>query len=154
MNSKAYSVFFLHDYSWKEHGYALVNRFYQGFAQMLDAEWDLIFSLTYNTVSGQKNVDTSPFRRAVWYFTQRLFGLQHDDYNYNQIPIFLTASLKTYVKKIVCFPETITEADYELTGYNFKPDEKCHIALLSVEARRQASLLYALHCVRAYYQSD
>lgn len=40
VNSKQYSIFFLHDYSWKEHGYALVNRFYQGFAQMLDTEFD------------------------------------------------------------------------------------------------------------------
>jgi hypothetical protein len=183
VNSKAYSVFFLHDYSWKEHGYALVNRFYQGFAQMLDAEWDGIFGLTYNTVSDQKNIDTTPFRRAIWYFTQRsvcqhrsatrlwirapavrdrvlirhlcpscchvhrLFGLQHDDFNYNKIPVFLTNSLKTFIKKLVCAPETITQADYELTGYSFQPSEKCHIVLLAIEARRQASLLYALHSV-------
>jgi hypothetical protein len=35
VNSKSYSTFFLHDFTWKQHGYALVNRYYQGFADML-----------------------------------------------------------------------------------------------------------------------
>lgn len=150
VNSKAYSIFYLHDYSWPEHGYALVNRFYQGYAPMLDAEWDGIFHLTYNTVGDKKNVDSTPFRRAIWYYTHRLFGLQHDDFNYNKIPVFLTQSLKYFVKKVACAPDTITEDDYKLKGYNFLPDEKCHIVLLAIEARRQASLLYALHSVMKY----
>ena len=108
---------------------------------------------TYNTVSDQKNVDTTPFRRAIWYFTHRLYGLSHDDYDYNKIPVFLTHSLKQLVRKIACAPETITMSDFELKGYNFKPSEKCHIVLLVIEARRQASLLYALHSVMRFMGS-
>jgi hypothetical protein len=150
VNSKAYSTFFLHDYSWKEHGYALVHRYYQGFASLIDNEWDTIFSLTYNTVADKQGVDTTPFRTAIWYLTHRLFGLQHDDFDYGRIPVFLTPALKTFVRKIVCAPDTITREDYELKGYNFKPDEKCHIVLLAIEARRQASLLYALHALMKF----
>ena len=121
---------------------------------MLDSEWDLIFSLTYNTVAGARGVDTTPFRRSIWYFTHRLYGLQHDDYDYNRIPVFLTQALKTFVRKIACAPETITKEDYELRGYGFKADEKCHIVLLAIEARRQASLLYALHSVMRFMGSN
>jgi sestrin len=67
--------------------------------------------------------------------------------------VFLTHALKTFVKKIVCAPETVTKADFELSGYNFKPDEKAHIVLLAIEARRQASLLYALHSVMKFMGS-
>jgi hypothetical protein len=98
-------------------------------------------------VSDARGVDTTPFRRAIWYYTQRLFGLQHDDYDYNKIHVFLTSNLKAFVKKIVCFPDSITQSDFELPGYTFKPSEKAHIVLLAIEARRQASLLYALHAV-------
>jgi hypothetical protein len=55
--------------------------------------------------------------------------------------IFLTPALKLFVKKIACAPETITEEDYELAGYNFQPSEKAHIVCLVFEARRQAALL-------------
>jgi sestrin len=147
VNSKSYSIFYLHDYSWKEHGYALVNRFYQGFAQLLDSEWDHLYQLTYNTVANQSNIDTGPFRRAIWYYTHRLYGLCHSDYDYNKIPIFLSNNLKTYIKKVTCMPEQVTAGDFDLRGYKFGPDEKCHIVLLAIEARRQAILLYALHAV-------
>lgn len=70
--------------------------------------------------------------------------------SYNRIPVFLTHSLKRYVTKIVSAPETITQADYDLRGYSFKASEKCHIVLLAIEARRQASTLYALHSVMKY----
>jgi len=150
VNSKAYATFFLHDYSWKEHGFALVHRYYQGFASLIDQEWDTIFSLTYNTVSDATGVDTTPFRTAIWFLAHRLLGLQHDDFDYARIPVFLTNALKTLVRKLVCAPDGITAEDIELKGYNFKPDEKCHIVLLAIEARRQAALLYALHSVMKF----
>ena len=128
----------------------MVNRFYQGFSQLLDSEWDLIYNLTYNTVANQSNIDTGPFRRAVWYYTHRLYGLCHSDYDYNKIPLFLSNNLKNYIKKLTTAPETIQLQDYEMRGYTFNPDEKAHIVLLAIEARRQAELLYSLHAVMTY----
>jgi len=147
VNSKNYKIFYLHDYSWKEHGFALVNRFYLGVGQLIDQEMDHIYKLTYNSVANTENVDTTPFREAIWYYTLRLMGMWHDDYNYNKLPIFLSEPVKMFVKKIACDPETLTEADFQLKGYSFRLDEKCHIALLTMEAHRQAALLYALLAV-------
>jgi sestrin len=67
-------------------------------------------------VSDKTGIDTTPFRRAVWFYTHRLFGLQHDDFDYNKIPVFLTAALKTFIRKIACAPETITKEDFALKG--------------------------------------
>jgi sestrin len=70
---KRFTPFREQDYSWKEHGYALVNRFYEGFGPLLDTELDLIYAYTENNLgSGPEqleHVDTGPFRRAVWYDT-------------------------------------------------------------------------------------
>lgn len=34
-----------------------------------------------------------------------------------------------------------------------RPEERCHINLLALEARRQAALLYGLHAVMLYMSS-
>lgn len=69
------------------------------------------------------------------------------------VSVLLSPSLKQFVKKICVAPETLTVADYALKGYSFGHDEKCHIALLAMEAHRQATLLYALHSVMKYMSS-
>lgn len=71
----------------------------------------------------------------------------HDDYNYQEVNIFLNRACKMFIKKVVCFPDTITANDFSSVGYEFEPDEKVHIALLSVESARQSELLYGLYAV-------
>jgi hypothetical protein len=114
-----------------------VNRFCEGMGGLLDSEWDLIYGLTYNTVGNSKNIDTGRFRRAIWYYTFRLYGMCHDDYDYKEIPVFLQQSVKQFVKKVACDPESATASDYVIKGYQFSHDEKCHIALLAMEGHRQ-----------------
>lgn len=150
VNSKTYKTFNLHDYNWKEQGYSMVNRFCNNLGFILDTELDGIYNLTYNMLATAEKVDTSPFRQAIWYYTLRLYGMCHDDYNYHRIPVFLSQSVRTYVKKVACDPESLTFADYELKGYSFTHPERAHIALLAAEAHRQASLLYGLYALNKY----
>ncbi|KAL6069515.1 Sestrin-2, variant 2 [Balamuthia mandrillaris] len=46
VRSKDYSVFHVQYYSWKEHGYALVSRFFADVAPLLDDEFDYIYYMT------------------------------------------------------------------------------------------------------------
>jgi sestrin len=127
------------DYSWKEHGFALVNRFYLGAGPLLDAELDLIFDYTENNLGdGQEqlqNVDTGPFRRAIWYafeacatldrffslhfyvlfryYAHRMFGMVAADFDYRQVNVFLSRPLKAFIKRVVCFPHTISAAEFD-----------------------------------------
>ena len=56
-----------HDFSWEDHAYALLQRFYPAAAPVLDKEFRLAFSLTYGTLGTEaENVNTEPFRTAVW----------------------------------------------------------------------------------------
>lgn len=172
---------------------------------MLDRQFHLTFNLTYRTFGGHdRDVNTEPFRSAIWYYTQRLYGVRNDHYDYSlvrvlvqlllllllafalELAFFLTrgctdrrfnacacssyddhsASVlprcspallqvnkllpiptKTFLKKVACFPEIITAADFHGFTTTFTADERVHIVMLVCEARRQAGLLYALRAV-------
>jgi hypothetical protein len=46
VKSKAYDVFHVEDYSWREQGYELVKRYYNEAANLLDEEFQHIMELT------------------------------------------------------------------------------------------------------------
>eukprot|EP01133_Synstelium_polycarpum_P012117 gene12117-14175_t len=131
VSSRDYTIFSVQDYSWKEHGYELVSRIFPDAAPLLDEEFSFVYTMTYYRFNNSTDIDTLPFRRAVWYYVQRVKGMCHDDYNYQEVNMFLSRNLKYYVKKAVCFPDNISKVDYSKLGYDLKPDEKCHLALLA-----------------------
>ena len=58
---------------------------------LLDQKFRAAYNLTYFTMGGIKNVDTSKFRRAIWNYIQCIYGIRHDDYDYgevNQVGVF------------------------------------------------------------------
>ncbi|EFA84614.1 sestrin-like protein [Heterostelium album PN500] len=150
VSSREYTIFSIQDYSWKEHGYELVSRIFPDAAPLLDEEFNFVYTMTYYRFNNSTDIDTLPFRRAVWYYVQRVKGMCHDDYNYQEVNMFLNRNLKYYVKKAVCFPDNITKVDYSKLGFDLKPDEKCHLALLAVCSHKQAALLYGLYTVMCY----
>ena len=95
-------------------------------------------------------MDTSAFREAIWQYVHRIKGIFDDSYNYKEVNLLLNKQNKFFIKKIVCFPETINFEDFSNIGYQFRPDEKCHIALLATESNKQAELLYALYAIKKY----
>lgn len=66
------------DYSWDDHGYSLVNRLYTDVGNLLDEKFKTAFNLTYYTMGGRKDVDTSRFRRAIWNYIQCMFGIRYE----------------------------------------------------------------------------
>jgi len=150
VKSKLYGIFLVQEYGWREHGYELLRRFYPDIADLLDEEFTQTYSMTYNTFSTSTHIDTLPFRRAIWYYVQRVKGMCHDDYNYQEVNLLLNRDVKFFVKKIACIPDSITQHDFDDLGLELRPEEKCHIALLAMESHKQACLLYGLHAVMQY----
>ena len=60
-----------------------------------------------------KDVDTSLFRRAIWLYTQSLFGVKYDDYDYKQIKQLMGNPLRNYIKIICTNPKRVKNKDYE-----------------------------------------
>ncbi|XP_020293093.1 sestrin-1 isoform X2 [Pseudomyrmex gracilis] len=141
---------FAKDYSWDVHGYSLANRLYNDVGNLLDEKFKTAYNLTYYTMGTHNKVDTSRFRRAIWNYIQCMFGIRHDDYDYNEVNQLLERSLKTFIKSAVCYPERVTKKDYDRVMREFKHSEKVHVNLMILEARMQAELLYALRAVMRY----
>ena len=57
-------------------------RYYPLAAELVNTELDVIYELTDHSLSEQREIDTGPFRRAIWHYAQRLFGMSNDEYNY------------------------------------------------------------------------
>uniref|UniRef100_A0A182PDP8 eIF-4F 25 kDa subunit n=1 Tax=Anopheles epiroticus TaxID=199890 RepID=A0A182PDP8_9DIPT len=106
-------TFRIQDYSWDDHGYSLVNRLYNDVGFYLDEKFRAAYNLTYYTIAGRTNVDTSKFRRAIWNYIQCIYGIRHDDYDYGEVNQLLDRSLKMFIKTACCFPERITKMDYD-----------------------------------------
>ncbi|CAG8510193.1 15549_t:CDS:2 [Dentiscutata heterogama] len=50
----------------------------------------------------------------------------------------------TDYRKLCCTPEDITIDDWSDMGFEFSSEDKCHVNLIAVEARKQAELIYGL----------
>ncbi|KAL9913465.1 sestrin isoform 1-T3 [Glossina fuscipes fuscipes] len=149
------NTFRIQDYSWDDHGYSLVNGLYEDVGTLLDQKFRCAYNLTYFTMGGVKNVDTSKFRRAIWNYIQCIYGIRHDDYDYgevNQLSFFqlLDRPLKMFIKTACCFPDRITTKDYDSILVELLDSEKVHVNLMVMEARNQAELLYALREIMRY----
>ena len=46
-------------------------------------------------------------------YIDRLFGIEHDDFEYRALNQYLTLVHKVFLKKSSCFPERLTINDYE-----------------------------------------
>ncbi|EDW58721.2 sestrin homolog [Drosophila virilis] len=144
------NTFRIQDYSWEDHGYSLVDGLYNDVGTFLDEKFRAAYNLTYFTMGGIKNVDTSKFRRAIWNYIQCIFGIRHDDYDYGEVNQLLVRPLKMFIKTACCFPERITTKDYDSVLVELQDSEKVHVNLMIMEARNQAELLYALREIMRY----
>ncbi|XP_070851345.1 sestrin homolog [Drosophila suzukii] len=148
--TESINTFRIQDYSWEDHGYSLVDGLYNDVGTFLDAKFRAAYNLTYCTMGGIKNVDTSKFRRAIWNYIQCIYGIRHDDYDYGEVNQLLVRPLKMFIKTACCFPERITTKDYDSVLVELQDSEKVHVNLMIMEARNQAELLYALREIMRY----
>ena len=135
---------FTQEYSWGEQCFALTSHYLPKTGERLDQQFNITYDMTYETFSDSVNVDTLPFRRAIWYYVLRLYGICHDDYEYKEVNIYLNRSIKAFVKKSVCYPELITRSDFVHFSPLLQASEKCHIGVLILESRKQAEIIYGL----------
>jgi len=111
-------------YTWENQGYRTANSFYPDICDFLDNKFRIASTLTYNTMGSHKQVDTSPFRRAVWLYTHSLFGIRYDDYDYFQTKQLIGSPLRKYIKILCSCPESITKNDYDCIMKEFTHSEK------------------------------
>ncbi|EFC42903.1 sestrin [Naegleria gruberi] len=152
VKNKEYETTSIHDFNWEENAFSLLSRFYYGAADLLDTEFEFIYNMTDNRCYDIKDVDTTSFRAAIWCYVHRLFGVSHDDFNYEKVNKLLNIDLKKYIKTVVCYPERCTKEQFVNTGVKLRTREKIHICLLAIEARKQVEIIYGLRSINNFMQ--
>jgi len=131
------------EFSWEVQGFPLVDRYYRGFAALLDSEFKTLKSLTDGKLN-DRTIDTGPLRNAISRFASRIYGIQDDMYDYHKVNVYLSIPMKTHLKWLVCDPTRIQHKDLPLT-INFY--EKVHLSALALVAKRKSCLTWALRSI-------
>jgi hypothetical protein len=143
------------EFSWERHGHALLTHFIPAVAPAIDRELDVVYKLTYKTFGVASDVDTEPLRKSIWMYANRLVGVFHTDFDYAYINLVFKQlrPLKAYCRLVASQPYAVRAADFLACSYSLTAAEKTHVALLCVESRKLASLLYVLRAIAAHYGS-
>jgi len=177
--STQYKVFRVDEFRWEDDASALLSKCLPELSESLEDEFTESLNFTdlsfFDATEEQHDggVDTFAFRQAIWFYTLRLFGLLHQDYNYRNLSRFMSPTLAAYVRK-ACHGISMVEApaplddaegqrqssqfylsdvnkvdknDFDNMGFELRPEERCHINIIVMEACKQAKLMYALRAV-------
>ncbi|KAI8594892.1 PA26 p53-induced protein-domain-containing protein [Dissophora ornata] len=182
--SRLYKVFRVDEFRWEDDASALLSKCLPELSETLEDEYletlnftDLSF-FDENCDKQEGGVDTFVFREAIWFYSLRLCGLLHHEYNYRSLSRYLNTTLAAYIRK-ACHGIAMVEApssqegadgaqpqsclsdinkidknDFDNMGFELRPEERCHINIIVMEACKQAKLMYALRAVDRYERKD
>jgi sestrin len=140
------------EFNWTDHAFGVLSDCdLWDQADHLQAEFDHVVGMTDHSFGG-KDVDTSAFRRMVWLYVHRVYGIVHDDFNYQLVNTLFTDPnivkiVKSFVKRTAGHPETFLSSHFYEWGYPVDIKERVHVALLSCESRKQAELIHGLRAL-------
>lgn len=137
----------VHDFSWDDHGFSVMSRFYADMSILLDDKFRVSTHMTNNSYGNKKSVDTSRFRRAIWNHVQSLYGVVYEDYDYSEVQELLDTNLENLVRTSTVDPASLNHTSLQNTMLDLKLAEKIHVKILIIEAKMQALLLYALRAI-------
>eukprot|EP00920_Eleutheroschizon_duboscqi_P040571 GHVT01097058.1.p1 GENE.GHVT01097058.1~~GHVT01097058.1.p1 ORF type:complete len:950 (-),score=68.36 GHVT01097058.1:718-3567(-) len=147
MKSEASHMLHVFGYSLDDTSLMILDCYYPGAAQVLADEIEYLYSLTDYTLGGRRVPTTKPIRNAVWLYVLRLYGIQHDDYHYGAVNNFMALYQKVFVKKLVCYPERLTQNDFRRPLEIFNVQDMIHYTYIACHGRRMATLMFALNAV-------
>jgi len=142
-----------YEFDWENHGYSCLSRYYPGIEKKVDAVFRRAQTMTDGCVNGVE-CNTDVFRSAMRHYAFRLYGINNDAYDYGDVNKFLYIRFKTFIKKLVCYPHLVTYDDVRHCGIRLGDQERVHVAILVLEAKKQAALLWALRAVMRFMQSN
>lgn len=182
--SSRYKVFMADEFRWEDDASALLSKCLPELSENLEDEYAETLNFTdhsffdQNTIKLLGGVDTFAFRQAIWYYTLRLCGLLHQEYNYRNLSKYLNSTMAAFIRK-ACHGITMVEVpaqegvdatqqqqyclsdmykidknDFDNMGFELRPEERCHINIIIMEACKQAKLMYALRAVDRWERKD
>ncbi|ETO36042.1 sestrin-like protein, partial [Reticulomyxa filosa] len=141
-------------FNWRDHAYSLLQRFCPFVIDHIDRCFSTAWTMANSTTTRKYSEPTSSSTYlAIWNCVQAFYGIHDDSYDYKNVNISMRPQLKRFLKKIVCYPQSVTLHDIDRLGIPLEDHERIHIAILAIEAKKQASLIYGLRAVMRYVVS-
>lgn len=146
-------AFRVEEFGW-DHVYNTINEYTDTMTSRLDRMFDHIRTLTGNYSNSMNDadkntLDVAEFRECIWNYTQGLYGVRVDDYDYATINRVLDRGTKTFVKLAACYPHKLT-TEFLRALPGFRDSEKIHVVMLIAMARFQASMFHYSRAVANY----
>ena len=138
------------NFNWEDHGVVMLFQT-QATGETVEAlseEYSHALQYTNGRI-GDIECDTRAVRDALHKYVQRMYGVFHDDYPYDQLNRILPLMHKVFLKKTACFPERVNKADYwRMRKYeHLSPDDIVHYGHLVFETRRVTELTFAMRAL-------
>jgi len=158
INPSPSSLLMVQDFCWAEEGFSVMLPFYSDLTSRLDDKFRL---------TGKLMAKEGDLARGVWHYVQALCGVYSDDFNYSSTQKLLQGGLQQHLEKACrgisssnssCNLWTNTNT-WNTTPHNLDTDlhqakisasKKAMVGLLTVEARLQSELLFALKAVMKF----
>jgi PA26 p53-induced protein (sestrin) len=94
------------------------------------------------------DLDITPFRDALHYYSLALLGIMRDTFDYKLIGEFLDDRIRQFVRRISLDPRGMMKADWEgVKAMGFTDAEMVEIVVMICEARFMGVLIYAFKAV-------
>lgn len=70
--------------TWENVGYSYISEYFPDLAQLINDKFKYIKKMT-NAEFGGHHVDTDPFRKAIWNYSENIYGYIYSDYDYGKV---------------------------------------------------------------------
>jgi sestrin len=142
-------------FSWEDHGMMVLSRQMPEATDRIHEEHMHALEFTSHSIGGQHIESTTNVREAIVKYVQRMYGVFHDDYKYDQLNKILPVIHKAYLKKLACYPDRLTRPDYlrmrKFEG--FTALDLIHYAHLVSQTKRVVELTWAMRAVMTFQAS-
>jgi len=134
------------EFCWDEQGFSVMSTFYSDMANLIDDKMRAAKYLSSSFLNEFEDDQYAKYNQSIWYHVQSLHGIQHDDFNNEDIQEVLNPNLKMFIH--ICSngsntsSKVLSNLGNEL-GYSLK----VFVSIILMEAKLQSELNFALEAV-------
>jgi len=121
------------DFNWFDNAYDILSELYPHIKD-INNEVNYILNFNSNSIDKKResSLDNIDIRRCINCYTEKLFGYEHDDFEYSKINRLLSRDQREFIKNIVSQPHLITKNNIEDMRIEFSSEEVILIVLMTL----------------------
>ena len=131
------------EFNWSDHAYYILQNIFPKGVDSFNNEIEYIIGLTTNSL-GEENreLNTFPIRYSISCYIEKIMGYLHEDYDYANVNKLLVVQYKKFIKNVACYPQRLSQDDFNMMGCAFNNEEILHIILLVAIVKSRTQLTY------------